>query len=70
MSTDRGLEATRAVREKISHEHGNDPRRLVEYYVRYQARFADRLRRAPGSDPGTGEAAEQADAADAATPQR
>ena len=44
MSTDRGLEATRAIREKISHEHGNNPRRLVEYYLKYQARFADRER--------------------------
>ncbi len=43
MSTDRGLEATRAIREKISREHHNDPRRLVEYYVQYQERFANRL---------------------------
>ena len=52
MSTDRGVEATRAVREKISREHGNDPRRLVEYYIAFQARFADRLRRAPARDQG------------------
>jgi len=58
MSTDLGLEATRAVRERISHEHGNDPRRLVEHYLRFQARFADRLRRAPGSDERSGEAAD------------
>jgi hypothetical protein len=49
MSTDLGLEATRAVREKISREHGNDPRRLVDHYMKYQQRFCDRLRRAPGS---------------------
>jgi hypothetical protein len=60
MSTDRGIEVTRAVREKISREHGNDPRRLVEYYIAYQARFAERLRPAPGSEPvraGSGETA-------------
>ena len=58
MSTDRGLEVTRAVREKISREHDNEPRRLVAYYLRYQERFANRLRRAPGSDQGPGEPAE------------
>ena len=68
MSPDRGLEATRAVREKISHEHGDDPRRLVEYYIKYQARFADRLRRAPGAGQEPGEAADKGDAADAAPP--
>jgi hypothetical protein len=66
MSTDRGLEATRAIREKISHEHGNNPRRLVEYYLKYQARFADRLRHGPGSNRGLDESAEQGAAADGA----
>jgi len=70
MSSDRGLEATRAIREKISREHHNDPRRLVEYYIRYQERFAHRLRRAPGSDQGPGEPAEHADTPDAASPRR
>ena len=70
MSTDCGLEATRAIREKISREHGNDPRRLVEYYMRYQEQFADRLRRAPGSEHGSGDQAEPADAPDAASPPR
>ncbi|MBN2494615.1 MAG: hypothetical protein JXR96_08510 [Deltaproteobacteria bacterium] len=56
MSTERGLEACRAARETISREHGNDPRRLVEYYIRYQEKFADRLRRAPGSDRESHEA--------------
>ena len=62
MSADRGLEATRAIREKISREHGNDPRRLVEYYARYQERFAKRLRRGPGSDRESGQPAGQLDA--------
>ena len=44
MSSDRGLESTRAVRAEISREHGNDPRTLLEYYLEYQKRFADRLR--------------------------
>lgn len=70
MSIDRGLEATRAIREKISREHDNDPRRLVEYYMRYQEKFADRLRRAPGLVQGSDEGAEQADAPDAASPRR
>lgn len=47
MEPDAGLEATRAIREKISRQHGNDPRRLVEYYIEHQRRFAGRLRWAP-----------------------
>ena len=70
MSTDCGLEATRAIRVKISREHGNDPRRLVEYYMRYQERLVGRLRRAPGADHGSGDPAEPADAPDAASPRR
>ena len=67
MKDDPGLETTRAVREKISHEHGDDPRRLVEYYIGYQRRFADRLRTAPHSEAWTNEAAEHDAAADAAS---
>ncbi|MEW6744478.1 MAG: hypothetical protein AB1486_17120 [Planctomycetota bacterium] len=70
MNTDRGLEATRAIREKISREHGNDPRRLVEYYLRYQERFAGRLRRASGEHQGSGEPAERAETPDGAPPHR
>jgi len=65
MNLDRGLEATRAIREKIAREHGNDPRRLVEYYLKYQERFAERLRRAPSPDQSSREAAEHPGPADA-----
>jgi hypothetical protein len=65
MRPERGLEVTRAIREKIAREHGNDPRRLVEYYLGYQKRFAERLRRAPGPGPASGEAAEHPGTADA-----
>ena len=44
MKVDAGLEPTREVRTRISREHGNDPRRLVAYYMEYQQRFAERLR--------------------------
>jgi hypothetical protein len=50
MNPDPGLEPTREVRKSISREHGNDPRRLVEYYMEYQRRFSDRLRWARTSD--------------------
>jgi hypothetical protein len=50
MAVDQGLATTREVRERISREHGNDPHRLVAYYLAWQERFADRLRRAP--EPG------------------
>lgn len=40
---DRGIEAVRRAREDISREHGNDPRKLVEYYMALQARHKERL---------------------------
>jgi len=65
MSPDRGLEVTRAIREQIAREYGNDPRRLVEHYIEYQQRFAERLRWAPGPDQMSSEAAEHPGAAGA-----
>ena len=65
MNGDPGLQATRTIREKISREHGNDARRLVEHYMDYQRRFADRLRWAPGTGPEPGETAEDAAVAEA-----
>ena len=59
MKPDPGLEPTREVRTSISREHGNDPRRLVEYYMQYQRRFTDRLRWAHTSDRDPKAAAEQ-----------
>lgn len=66
MDPDPGLEPTRSIREKISREHGNDPRRLVEHYIEYQKQFADRLRWAPGSEAEPDRDAEHAAAADGA----
>ncbi len=60
METDAGLKPTRDIRERISRDLGNDPRRLVGYYMEYQHRFSGRLRPAPDGD----EAAEHADATD------
>lgn len=64
MDPDPGLERTRNIRQQISRELGNDPRRLVEYDMEYQRRFGSRLRRAPGSDQVGDEATAQADAAE------
>ena len=56
MKPDQGLEATRAIREKISRDYGNDPRRLIEHYIAQQRRFGDRLRWSHGAaDEATGE---------------
>jgi hypothetical protein len=64
MKPDPGLQPTRDIRLRISREFGNDPRRLVEYYMGYQRRFGARLRPAPGTGRQVSdEAAEQADAA-------
>lgn len=60
MQPDPGLQPTREVRERISRDFGNDPRRLIEYYMEYQHRFANRLRLPPHHE----RTAEQADAAD------
>lgn len=60
MKTEQGLQPTRDIREQISREHGNDPRRLVGYSMEFQRRFAERLR-PPSRREG---AAERADAAD------
>jgi hypothetical protein len=67
---DPGLEATRAIREKISREHGNDAKRLVEYSIEHQRRFADRLRWAPGTGPEADESTEDAVVTDAGTQRR
>jgi hypothetical protein len=60
MRPDPGLQPTREVRERISRGLGNDPRRLVDYYMEYQRKFAARLR----PPPHQVSAAERADAAD------
>lgn len=71
MKPDPGLQATRDIRLKSSREFGNDPRRLVEYYMAYQRKFGERLRPAPGvSRQVTDEAVEQADTADRPAPGR
>ena len=67
MKSDPALEPTRNVRTTISREHGNDPSRLVEYYMEYQRRFSDRLRWAPGAEQEPGVAAEATAATDGAT---
>lgn len=70
MKPDPGLEPTREVRKKISREHGNDLRRLVEYYMEYQHRFRGRLRWVPGTGEQPEKAAEQGDTADDAARRR
>jgi hypothetical protein len=58
MKPDAGLQPIRDIRLKISRELGNDPRRLVEYYMAYQQKLRTRLRSAPGAgSQGTAEAA-------------
>jgi len=50
MKPDPGLQPTRDIRAKISRELGNDPHRLVEYYMAYQRKFGARLRPPPGEN--------------------
>lgn len=43
MNGDEGISAVREARIKISAEHGDDPRKLGEYYMRQQEQYPDRL---------------------------
>ena len=47
MRTDPAIERTRAARRQISTSLGDDPARLVAYYLEMQKRFGARLRRGP-----------------------
>lgn len=37
------VEEVREIRRRLSARFDNDPARLVEHYMKYQAQFADRL---------------------------
>lgn len=41
--TDPVIDEVRAVRHRISEEHGHDPARLVAHYIRLQEQYRDRL---------------------------
>ena len=45
------IDEIRAIRRKISAEHGHDPKRLVEHYMEFQQQFADRLVAPPEPRP-------------------
>lgn len=43
MKTDPTIERIRQIRHQISEKCGHDPQKLVEYYMKYQQQYADRL---------------------------
>ena len=45
MQADPTLDHIREVRHRISAQCAHDPKKLVEYYIRLQAKYADRLLR-------------------------
>jgi len=47
MKPDPGITPVRRAREAVSREVGNDPARLVEYYIALQQRFASQVVHAP-----------------------
>jgi hypothetical protein len=47
MKPDPGIAPVREVREAVSRSVGNDPARLVDYYIALQQRFAGQLVHAP-----------------------
>lgn len=53
MQSDSPLERVRKARCQISEECGNDPKRLIEYYMKLQERHKDRLVRSTDRPPAT-----------------
>ena len=55
MKPDPAIEEIRAVRHRISAEHGHDTRRLVKHYQEMEKRYADRMLREPAPVPSDDE---------------
>ncbi len=53
--SDPPIDEIRAIRHRLSAEHGHDPRRIVEFYREIQNRYRDRLIQAPSQEPSTDE---------------
>ncbi|MSP60357.1 MAG: hypothetical protein EXR72_08455 [Myxococcales bacterium] len=49
MKPDPALATIREARKAISREFGNDPKRLVEYFMERQKQYGDRLVPGPGA---------------------
>lgn len=49
MKIDPAIELTRDARRRISASANDDPAKLVEYYIKMQERFTERLRRGTGT---------------------
>lgn len=43
MMTDQTVERIRKVRHEISERFDHDTRKLIEYYIKYQEKYKDRL---------------------------
>jgi len=43
MKTDLTIDRIRKIRHEISEEYNHDTRKIVEYYMKYQKKYADRL---------------------------
>lgn len=65
MKTDPAIRRTRDARRGISASTGDDPVKIVEYYIEMQKRFGARLRLGPGDAREDGGMAEHQRAADA-----
>lgn len=60
MKTDPAIRRARDARRDISARLGDDPVKVVEYYIQMQKRFAARLRLGPGDARENGGPAEPA----------
>lgn len=63
MSDDPTIDEIRAIRSKISEEHGHDPARLVAHLIELQKKYADRLVSTPAGGPAPEDEDEQHEAA-------
>ena len=54
-SDDRPIEEIREIRRRISEQCGHDPARLVEYYMKVQEQYKDRLLADRPAEPARGQ---------------
>lgn len=52
MQPDPTVERIRQIRHEISKQCDHDPKKLVEYYKKYQTKFSERLIKNPGIRSG------------------
>jgi hypothetical protein len=55
MRTDPTIDRIRRIRHEISEECNHDTRKLIEYYMKYQQKYAERLMKKNNITPAKGQ---------------